>query len=201
MLFLRKKMLVCAVVAMVELAMAKQATAAAQPFTVDLNHTRVWFTVSHLGFSYLPGIFRDLDVRFAFDRAHPENSTLEVAIKTASVDMFNDRLNEELRSRQFFNVEQFPDIKFHSTKVVMAGADKALVTGDFTMLGVTKPATFEVILNKAAPLPLRKDVNALGFGASGIIDRIDFGMNAYAPMVGKDIKFTLSMEANDAPAK
>ena len=60
------------------------AIAAAQPYTVDIGHTRVLFTVSHLGFSIQPGVFRDIDVRFAFDRAHPENSTLEVAIKANS---------------------------------------------------------------------------------------------------------------------
>ena len=177
------------------------AGAATQPYAVDLGHTRVGFAVSHFGFSIQPGVFRDIDVRFAFDRDRPENSTLEVVIKAASVDMFYERLNERLRARDFFNVEQYPDIKFHSTGVKMIAANKAVVTGDFTLLGVTRPATFEVTLNKAAPHPLRADINALGFGATGTIDRTAYGMNAYAPMVGKDIQFTISMEANDAPAR
>ena len=177
------------------------AAAAPVPYTVDLAHTRVLFTVSHLGFSIQPGIFHEIDVRFAFDEARPENSTLEVRIKAASVDMFVDKLNEHLRAKEFFDADTFPDIKFHSTKVTLHGADKATVTGDFTLLGITKPTSFEVTLNKAGPHPMRKDINALGFSATGAIDRTAFGMNAFAPMVGKDIAFTISLEANNAPAQ
>lgn len=177
------------------------ASAAAKPYTVDITHTRVLFMVSHLGFSMLPGVFRDFDVRFGYDKEHPENSTLEVTIKSASVDMFNDRLNEDLKSADFFNVDRFPTITFHSTKVISSGDNKARISGDFTMLGITKPLTFEVTLNKSGPHPaMNKDVNALGFGASGTVDRTVFGMTKYA-LIGKDIQFTLGLEANDAPAK
>lgn len=170
------------------------ALAAPQQLDVDLSHTRATFTVSHLGFTTMPGVFRTMDVKFAYDEATPANSTLEVTIQADSVDMFHDGLNAHLKRDDMFNVAVHPTITFRSTKVEPTGANTARVTGDFTLLGVTKPVTFDVTLNQAADHPMRR-VRTYGFGATGVIKRSEFGMKAFVPMVGDDIAFTLAMEA------
>ena len=176
------------------------AMAAPQELAVDLSHTRATFTVSHLGFSTMPGVFRTMAVKFAYDEATPANSTLEVTIQADSIDMFDDGLNAHLKRDDFFNVAAHPTITFRSTKVESTGANTARVTGDFTLLGVTKPVTFDVTLNQAADHPMRR-VRTYGFGATGVIKRSEFGMKTFVPMVGDDIAFSLAMEASvPAPA-
>ncbi len=176
------------------------ALAAPQDLAVDLSHTRATFTVSHLGFSTMPGVFRAMDVKFAYDETTPANSTLEVTIQADSVDMYHDGLNAHLKRDDFFNVAVHPTITFRSTKVEPTGASTARVTGDFTMLGVTKPVTFDVTLNQAADHPMRR-VRTYGFAATGVIKRSEFGLKTFVPMVGDDIAFTLAMEASvPAPA-
>lgn len=172
-------------------------SARAEPvkLTIDDSHTRIWFTVTHLGFSTMPGMFRDFDVDFNFDKDAPQNSSLAVTIQSASIDMFHDGLNDHLRNPDFFNVEKFPTITFKSTSVEMVDANNAKVSGDFTLLGVTKPVTFDVKLNQIGELPMMKGVTRHGFGATGIIDRSAFGMGYGVPMVGNDIAFQLSLEA------
>jgi polyisoprenoid-binding protein YceI len=175
-------------------------SAAAEPQTlaVDLSHTRATFTVSHLGFSTMPGVFRVMDAKLTYDEAKPENSSLEVTINADSVDMFNDGLNAHLKNADFFNVAVHPTITFRSTRVESTGPKTARVTGDFTMLGVTKPVSFDVTLNQAADHPMRR-VRSFGFGATGVVKRSEFGMTKFVPMVGDDIAFTLAMEASVPP--
>ena len=177
------------------LACTQATLAAPQELAVDLSHTRATFTVSHLGFSTMPGVFRTLDVKFAYDEATPANSALEVTIQADSIDMFHDGLNAHLKNQDLFNVTAHPTITFRSTKVESTGASTARVTGDFTMLGVTKPVTFDVTLNQAANHPMR-GVRTYGFGATGVIKRSEFGMKYAVPVVGDDISFTLAMEAS-----
>lgn len=180
---------------------AGHAVAEAKKFNVDLGHTRILFSVSHLGLSQMPGIFRDIAVDFAYDHENPAASSLDVTIQAASVDMFHDGLNDHLRNEDFFNVAKHPTITFKSTKVEPAGDGMAKVTGDFTMMGVTKPLTFDVKLNKFGPHPRNPNASAAGFGATGVINRGDFGMGYGVPMIGGEITFTLSLEANDAPPR
>jgi len=166
---------------------------AAEPWEADLSHTRIGFDVEHLGFSIMPGIFREFEVDFQFDPDAPESSSLEVVIDAASVDMFHDGLNDHLRNADFFDVENHPQITFKSTEVIATGEDTARVTGDFTLLGVTQPVTFDVTLRKLGAHPFSGKPH-VGFAAEGSLDRTAFGMDYAAPVVGTDIAFTLAAE-------
>lgn len=173
------------------------ATAAPRQLAVDLSHTRVTFDVAHLGFSTMPGVFRVLDVQFSYDPEAPANSSLAVTIDANSIDMFHDGLNTHLKNADFFDTAKHPQITFRSTLIEPTGPTTARITGDFTMLGVTKPVTFEAKLNQAGPHPFRK-VQTYGFAATGVIKRSEFGMGYAVPAVGDDIRFTLAMEAMEA---
>ena len=90
------------------------------------------------------GTFRDFAGTIDFDKAKPENSTVEFRIKATSVDTGIQKRDDHLRSPDFFDVATHPEIVFKSTKVVAKGGNKFDVTGDFTLHGVTKQITLPV---------------------------------------------------------
>jgi polyisoprenoid-binding protein YceI len=184
--------------ALIAVAALGSAAAQAEPvaYTIDKSHTAITFTVDHFGFSTVHGRFNDFDGTLTLDRENPANSKVSFTVKAASVDTQWAKRDEHLRGPDFFNVEKFPDITFKSTKVVLDDDDKdeADVTGDLTLLGVTKPVTFEVELRKLAQSPITQKMTA-GFEIEGKIKRTDFGMSTYAPMVGDVIPIRIDSEA------
>ncbi len=173
--------------------LAGTATAELKNYNIDASHSRIMFDVSHLGFSVMPGIFREFDVDLSYDEQRPERSTLAVTIKTDSIDMFHDKLNAHLKNADFFDVKQHPTMTFRSTKVEPGADGTARVTGDFTLLGKTMPLVLQVQLNQQGTHPMRRAA-WIGFNASGELDRTEFGMDKYAPGIGAQIKFRITTE-------
>ncbi len=171
--------------------------ATAAEFVVDPSHTRILFNVTHMGYSTMPGIFRDFDVQLKFDPAAPDQSVLAVTIRADSVDMFHDGLNDHLKNADFFDVAHHPTITFTSSKVEMLDATRANVSGMLTLRGKTQSLTLSVDLNKLGPNPMNQR-QRVGFGATTTIDRAAFGMTYGIPMVGGAIPLTLSLEAEAA---
>ncbi|SNB67721.1 Polyisoprenoid-binding protein YceI [Arboricoccus pini] len=165
-------------------------------YTLDKSHTSITFDVDHFGFSTVHGRFPDFDGTITLDQQKPENSKVAFTVKAASIDTQWDKRDEHLRSDAFFNVAKFPDITFTSTKVVVDKKDKnaAEVTGNLTLIGVTKPVTFHVKLRKLEKSPITQKMTA-GLEVEGKIKRTDFGMSAYAPMVGDEIPLRIDTEA------
>ncbi|NJN51778.1 MAG: polyisoprenoid-binding protein [Gammaproteobacteria bacterium] len=171
--------------------------AKAAEFTVDESHTRILFTATHLGFSVMPGIFREFDVKLDFDPVTPTNSALSVTIDAASIDMFDDELNKHLRNADFFDTAHHPTITFVSSSVTMVDATHANVMGSLTLRGRSLPVTLHVTLNKLAPHPMNGKQH-VGFAATTTIDRAAFGMTYGIPMVGGEIPLTIALEATIA---
>lgn len=172
---------------------AAPAFAAPQSVDIDLSHTRVWFYVNHLGFSDMYGDFTQFDIDLKVDPENLANSTVEASIDTNTVDMRHEGLNKHLKNKDFFNVEQFPAMRFETTGVTQNGEGKLAVAGNLTLLGVTKPVTLDVTVNKIGEHPMRK-VPWVGFNATATIKRSDFGMNYAVPAVGDDIKISIGLE-------
>ena len=156
--------------------------AEAGTYTVEPEHTRVRFDVSHFGFTKYDGEFRKVSGTLTLDPAKPDASKVDIAIAANSVMVPNAKLKEELDGAQWLDTAKFPEITFKSTKVVATGADTADVTGDFTLHGVTKPLTLKVKFNGAGANPVNKHYTS-GFEAKGTIKRTDFGVKTYAPMI------------------
>lgn len=172
---------------------AADAADAAEAYKFDPNHTSVVFHVSHFGFSYPSGKW-SAEGDLVLDEAKPKNSKVDVTIKTATVDTGIPKLDEHLRSKEFFDVEQFPTATFVSDKVTVTGKDKAKVHGLLTMHGVSKPVTLNVKLNKVGINP-KSNKKTAGFTASTSIKRSDFGMTTYAPAIGDEVKIDIEAEA------
>lgn len=173
---------------------------AADRFTIDPTHTNVAFLVNHLGYSNMIGRFKEIEGEFTFDEKDIAANKVKVTVKTASIDTNHEARDKHLRSPDFFNTAEFPTMTFVSTKVEKTGERSGKITGDVTLLGVTKSVTFDITFNKMAPHPLPR-YNAIltsGFSARGSIKRSDFGMKYGIPGVGDEI--TLFIEVEGAKA-
>ncbi|WP_019833683.1 YceI family protein [Sphingomonas sp. PR090111-T3T-6A] len=160
-------------------------------YTVEPNHTRVQFTVAHMGFTDWYGDFTHVAGTLQIDPAHVEASKLDISIPVASVSTTNATLDGELKSDQWLDAGQFPTIRFVSTKVVRTGPSSATITGDFTLHGVTKPVTLVASFNGAGVNPLDKAYTA-GFNATTTIRRSDYGVKTYVPLIGDETVIRIS---------
>ncbi len=152
----------------------------AADYVVDKTgmHAFVDFKISHLGYSYITGTFKDIDGKFSFDAAKPEDSKIEFNVNPASVFTNNAERDKHISSKDFLKVADFPKATFVSTSVKptgknAAGKDTADVAGDLTIAGVTKP-----IVVKATFLGEGKDPwggYRAGFEGNFSIKRSDFG--------------------------
>lgn len=116
-----------------------QAMAADYKIDKEGQHAFVNFKISHLGYSWLYGTFKDFDGSFSFDAAKPEASKVKVELKTASVDSNHAERDKHLRSADFLNVAKHPTATFESTSVKSTGQGTADISGNLTLNGVTKP--------------------------------------------------------------
>jgi len=126
---------------------AKDAVTAAgevENYALDIRgaHAFVMFKVKHLGYSWLHGRFNNFDGEFSYDTGNPNNSEISVSIDTTSVDSNHAERDKHLRGAGFLNVEEYPSASFVSTSMNLVDG-KGTVTGDFTLLGVTK----EIVIN------------------------------------------------------
>ena len=147
----------------------------AADYVVDKEgqHAFVDFKISHLGYSFITGTFKDIDGKFSFDAAKPEDSKIEFNVHTASVFTNNAERDKHISSKDFLNASKFGKATFVSTSVKSTGANTADVTGDLTLLGVTKP-----VVVKATFLGEGKDPwggYRAGFEGTTSIKRSDFG--------------------------
>lgn len=166
-------------------------------YEFDKSHTQILFFSDHLGFSKQQGEFQEFDGYFIFDQASPENSAVEVKIKTASIDMDSERWDAHMKNEDFFNVEAYPEMTFKSTSIEVTGENTANITGDLTLLGQTHPVVLHVVHNKTGPHPMNaKSVS--GFTATATLDRTKWGMNYGVPMMDPNIEIRIDVEGSPA---
>ncbi len=166
---------------------------AGEKFGFDNTHTSIMFSINHFGFSDVSGKFLKYTGGLDFDRKDPTKSKVNIDIDVASIDTDVAPLDEHLRAKDFFDVANHPSMKFESTKIKKTGKDQYAMTGNLSLHGVTKPVTLNVTLNKAADNPFTKKP-ALGFKASGVIKRSEFGVSAYVPNVSDEVKIKIDTE-------
>src|SRR3977135_962559 len=111
----------------------------------DPYHTQVEFSAKHLGMMTVRGHFAEVTVTGEVHPEQPERSNIEATINTLSIRTHNEQRDNDLRSSNFLEAEQYPTITFKSTGVEPAGQDRYRLTGDLTIKGNTKPVTLEVV--------------------------------------------------------
>ena len=176
-------------------------TAASGTYALDPSHTDVLAQWTHFGFSQPSAHFAISEGTLVYDAADVTKSSVQVTIPVTGIDSFVDKLDEHLKSGDFFDAAAFPTATFKSTGVAAAGTNKLTVTGDLTIKDITKPVTLDVTLNGAGEHPMLKKA-AIGFSATATIKRTDFGVGAYAPNVSDEVQLRITTEGTlaDAPA-
>ena len=167
-------------------------------YQIDRSHATVSFTISHLGFSETMGWFREFTADIHFDPDDPASSgnRVEFVIDAASVDTGWGPRDDHIRRSDFLDVSNHPEIRFVSTAIEPLGEDDAgrpmvRLTGDLTIIGNTQPVIFDVVMNRQGEMRGREVV---GFTATSVIDRTEFGVDRGAPAIGAEMQIWVSLE-------
>jgi polyisoprenoid-binding protein YceI len=168
------------------------AAQAADTYQVDPVHSSVLFKVRHLNVANLYGRFDDVSGTVTLDPANAADDSVNLEIKTDSIDTHNEKRDQTLKGPDFLNVKQFPTIAFKSTKVEKAGDDTYNVTGNLTLRGVTKPLTVE--FKRTGEGKGMKDEYRAGGETQFTIRRGDFGMTYMPEVAGDDVMLIISLE-------
>ena len=166
---------------------------AADSYTVDPNHTHPSYEINHFGWSTQRGRFDKVSGKISLDRA-AKSGTVDITIEVASVSTGVSKLDDHLKSEDFFNAAKFPAMTFKSKAVHFSGDKPASVDGELTLLGVTKPVTLVIAAFQCAPNQFVKK-EACGADATANIKRSEFGMTKYVPGLGDDVKLLINVEA------
>jgi len=164
----------------------------ADTFKVDPVHSFLLLKVQHLGAGFAWGRFADLAGTITIDPADPSKDAVDLTVKTATIDTGNAKRDEHLRSPDFFNVKQFPEITFKSTKVTKIDDKTLEVTGNFTILGVTKPATATLAITGSGKGMQGEE--RMGFESNFTLKRTDYGMNFMVGPLSDEVKVFLDVE-------
>lgn len=162
-------------------------------YALDTSHANILFSANHMGFSNYFGRFNKMEGSMKFDASDVTKSTIYMKVYTASVDSNNSEMEAKFQDGQFLDTEKFPLATFTSKKIEKLSDDKGRITGDLSLLGVTKPITLDVIFNGYALNPYTKQPT-MGFSAKGSFKRSDFGMIAYIPDVSDEVSLIVEAE-------
>ncbi|MGI9435097.1 MAG: YceI family protein [Geminicoccaceae bacterium] len=165
-------------------------------FVLDPTHTYITFFVSHLGYSDMSGMFLESSGSFSYDEETKALENATITVKTDSVFTNHGKRDEHLKSADFLNTSEFPEMTFVATQSEKISDTEGKITGDLTLLGVTKPIILDVRLNKAGNYPFGDGHYAVGVDATGSFKRSDFGMSygVDGNIVGDEIKLVLGFE-------
>lgn len=174
-------------------------------YSVDTSHTSVVWKVPHLGLSHYTARFLTIDGALKFDPDDLNSSQVNISIDPSSIHTGFPKPEEEdfdhvlSKEEIWFNTDEYPEIKFESTSVDLGTGRSGSVTGDLTLLGVTKPVELDVVFNGAIPKKPRTGEAALGFSAVGKIKRSDWGLDTYVGPVGDEVEILIEAEFELAP--
>lgn len=160
-------------------------------YTIDPGHTQIIWGVSHLGFTTYYGQFANVSGSLVLAPESPAASKLDVTFPTASVMTTSPKLDAQLRSEDWFDAAQYPQVRFVSTQVKPTGPGSADIEGELTLHGVTKPVTLKAVFVGAGRNQVSGDYN-VGFQATGGLNRSEFGIEKYLPIIGDRVELTIS---------
>ena len=169
-------------------------------FELDSVHSSTLFRIHHAGAGRFWGRFNKVSGTVAWPRDDSAAPVFDVSVKTESVDTGNDRLDGHLKGPDFFNAREFPAVTFKSTSAERLRDGFWKVTGDMTMLGVTKPVTAEVEVTGVRGNPV---LAKAGWEAVFQINRSDFGMDwgIENASLSNDVKLIVALEGGIEPGQ
>ncbi len=144
-------------------------------YNIDPAHSRIGFVARHAMVTKVRGSFNEFAGSGYFDAENPEASRLDLTIQAKSIDTRNGDRDAHLRGNDFFDMDNYPEIRFASTSVRKVDEITYAVTGDLTIKGVTNPVTVEFEVSGPVRDPWGSE--RIGLEGSTVINRKDWGVN------------------------
>jgi polyisoprenoid-binding protein YceI len=172
---------------------------ATSTWAIDPVHSRVGFSVKHMLVTTVRGHFQGVSGTIVLDDADPAKSSVTVEIDATSIDTSVEQRDAHLRSGDFLLADQHPTITFRSTRVEPQGGDRARITGDLTMRGVSHPVVLDAELTGRGKNGQGKEIT--GFEATTKINRQDWGVKFNMPLeagglaLGDQLKIEIDVQA------
>jgi polyisoprenoid-binding protein YceI len=173
---------------------------AAGKWTLDKGHSNVKFTVTHMVVSEVDGSFKNFDGSIESAKPDFSDAVVNFTVDVSSVDTDNENRDKHLRSDDFFNAEQFPQMKFQSTSFKSVGGNKYQLAGNLTIRDITKPVSFDVTYGGSINTQRGAKV---GFKATTTINRFDYNLKwdrateAGSLVVAKEVAITINAQFNE----
>ncbi len=162
------------------LAAAGPATFAQSVWKADKAHTQVKFDITHMGISTVSGVFMDIDANITASKEYFSDAIFSFQAKSNSITTGIEARDKHLKSPDFFDVAQFPELSFASTGLQKVSEGRYKLSGNLTLHGVTKPVQWDLWYRGTITNPMNKK-KAAGFKVTGTIKRSDFGFGAKFP--------------------
>lgn len=162
-------------------------------YLIDEVHSSAIFRIKHAGASYFYGRFNQVEGEFTHSPDSPDQISFNVNIRADNVDTNNSKRNAHLKSADFFNAMEFPNITFKSTKVKKLDGNNYEVTGDLSLHGVTKPLTTKIeFVGEGEAMGKHR----AGWDTTFTIKRSEFGMTKYLDdgSLGDEVKLMVGLE-------
>jgi polyisoprenoid-binding protein YceI len=154
---------------MADMAIAARTRLPTGTWQVDPPHSRIGFAAKHLGIATLRGFFREFEGTLDLDEGRAYGT-----LKAASLDTNVAKRDEHLRSPDFFEVAEHPELRFESTEIRPLDEDTFEIEGDLTIRGVTNPIVLEAELGGSETDPWGHE--RIAVEVTGKLDRSDWGM-------------------------
>lgn len=177
--------------------MSAPAFASAEKYMLDASHSQIVFSYNHLGYSTNWGMFSGFEGEIDFDQENPAASSVSVSFPVRSMFTGWEARFNHFMGEDFFGAGEDEMVTFTSTSIEVTGENTALITGDLTLNGMTKPVVLDARLNQASNHPMQEKPWA-GFDATTTLLRSDFGVGAFAPFVSDEVEVMISIEAMQA---
>lgn len=162
---------------------------AVSTWKVDNAHSKLTFTVTHLGISDVSGLFKNFDAKINAAKEDFSDAQISLSADVASVDTEVEMRDNHLKSADFFDAAAYPKLTFTSTDIKPAGKARYKLTGNLTLHGVTRPVTLDLLYRGTVENPMSKKPTS-GFQVTGTIKRSDFGIGEKfpAPMISDEVR-------------
>ena len=186
---MKKVTLIALLAVLVSITVKAQST-----WSLDKNHGKLGFTITHLMVSDIDGSFKNFDAKITTPKADFTDAVVEMTAEASSINTDNEKRDSHLKTADFFDVAKFPLVTFKSTSFKKVGLKLYKVKGELTMHGITKPVILDVVCNIGAD-PMSKKAIA-GFKITGKLKRSDFGIGTKFPaaMLGEEVTINANGE-------